>query len=236
VAGKLPSSLCAPSDPYSSLHENPVRRADCAAFTDVEDMTLKSYSYKKFGVFVRMLLTALRRTSDSVSLDLLTSDDLERVKARRSEGGAAVDSSPSRTRKRYLILTYTAEYDHVQYPLPLQLEEQPDVHRLQVRLRKAISTAIWRAFHDGESLHHIVLRCQATIWKLRREIVELKDLGSGLAPDEWQALRDAAAQHHGAGPAATGRHTSSQNGMASDDVAALKERLCQVRSTSQHPG
>ncbi len=106
----------------------------CVVSTDVEDMTLKSYSYKKFGLFVRMLLTALRRTSDSVSLDLLTSDDLDRVKARRSEGGAAIDSSLSRTRKRYLILTYTAEYDRVQYPLPLQLEEQPDVYRLQVCL------------------------------------------------------------------------------------------------------
>ena len=103
-----------------------------AMSTDVEDMTLKSYSYKKFGVFVRMLLTALRRTSDSVSLDLLTSDDLERVKARGIEGGSAGNGSSLRARKRYLILTYTAEYDRVQYPLPLQLEEQPDVHRLQV--------------------------------------------------------------------------------------------------------
>ena len=109
--------------------------------TDVEDMTLKSYSYKKFSVFVRMLLTALRRTSDSVSLDLLTSDDLERVKARRSEGNSAVDSSLSRSRKRYLILTYTAEYDRVQYPLPLQLEEQPDIRRLQVRHEKVLAAA-----------------------------------------------------------------------------------------------
>ena len=117
---------------------------------DVEDMTLKSYSFNKFAVFVRMLLTSLRRTSDSVSLDLLTSDDLERVKARRCEGGgSAVDSSLSRARKRYLILTYTAEYDRVQYPLPLQLEEQPDVHRLQVRHNGIASSCVAHITRTG---------------------------------------------------------------------------------------
>ena len=95
-------------------------------------MTLKSYSFKKFGVFVRMLLTALRRTSDSVSLDMLTHDDLERVRARSNDDGLPVSSGPPAKGKRYLILTYVAEYDKVQYPLPLRFEEQSDINRLQV--------------------------------------------------------------------------------------------------------
>lgn len=45
---------------------------------DIEEITHKTGNYKKFGVFVKMLLTALARDSDSVFIDLLTNSDLVR--------------------------------------------------------------------------------------------------------------------------------------------------------------
>ena len=99
---------------------------------DLEDITAKTGSFKKFGVFVRMLLSALRRSSDSVSLDMLTYHDLERVKARLDDNGLPISRGLPPSRKRYLILTYMAEYDRVQYPLPLQYDDQPTAERLKV--------------------------------------------------------------------------------------------------------
>lgn len=46
---------------------------------DIEEITQKTGNYKKFGVFVKMLLTALARDSDSVFIDLLTNSDLVRT-------------------------------------------------------------------------------------------------------------------------------------------------------------
>ncbi len=39
---------------------------------DIEDITAKTGNFKKFPVFVRMLLSALKQASDSVFVDLLT--------------------------------------------------------------------------------------------------------------------------------------------------------------------
>lgn len=101
---------------------------------DLEDISTKTGSFKKFGVFVRMLMGALRRASDSVSLDVLTYADLEQLKARRGAGSPAYASTLAPNNKRYLILTYAAEFDRVHYPLPLQFEEHPDPAHLKVSL------------------------------------------------------------------------------------------------------
>jgi coiled-coil domain-containing protein 61 len=114
--------------------------------TDVEDITSKTGSFKKFGVFVRMLASAVLQQSDSVFVDLLTYQDLEQLKAKKaaaaaasasagagSAGGAAQGRAlpPSVAAKRYLILTYASEFDRVHYPLPLLADEQPDPARLK---------------------------------------------------------------------------------------------------------
>lgn len=38
----------------------------------MEDITAKTGNFKKFAVFVKMLLTAVKQASDSVFVDLLT--------------------------------------------------------------------------------------------------------------------------------------------------------------------
>jgi coiled-coil domain-containing protein 61 len=96
-------------------------------------MSAKSGNFKKLAVFSAMLRAALRGGSSTVSLDLLTSADLEALKSRRGGRGGAGDAAPSAAAsaaalaharasaagKRYLILTYAAEFDRVHYPLPL---------------------------------------------------------------------------------------------------------------------
>ena len=112
----------------------------------VEDITQKTGNYKRFSVFVNMLRKSLDNSgSNSVFVDLLTTADLNELKQRRSGKSKLNDSSNgSRTLlstsssstknnggKRYLILTYTAEFDKVHYPLPLAYEEHPSPATLQ---------------------------------------------------------------------------------------------------------
>ncbi|GAB4820545.1 hypothetical protein N2152v2_007591 [Parachlorella kessleri] len=107
----------------------------------IEEITQRTHNYKSFPVFVHMLVTALRQESDSVFVDLLTYSDLELLKSKRAGqqqqqpppggGGAGSNSSSSpANNKRYLILTYAAEFDRVHYPLPLQ-QEDADPQRLR---------------------------------------------------------------------------------------------------------
>ncbi|KAK9825530.1 hypothetical protein WJX74_004345 [Apatococcus lobatus] len=115
----------------------------------IEDVTSKTGSFKKYGVFIRMLITAVQQTSDSVVVDLLTFADLEELKSRRAASSAAAAAQkPAGTQaqpapsglqpsnKRYLILTYAAEFDRVHYPLPLAYEERPDPERLKGLIRQ----------------------------------------------------------------------------------------------------
>jgi coiled-coil domain-containing protein 61 len=46
--------------------------SDAAALTDIEDLTTKTGNFKKFPVFVKMLISAVKQGSDSVFIDLLT--------------------------------------------------------------------------------------------------------------------------------------------------------------------
>jgi coiled-coil domain-containing protein 61 len=74
-----------------------------------------------------MLASALARKSNSVFVDLLTYSDLEMLKNRKAGAGAntSQQSNSSNQRafnKRYLILTYTVEFDRVHYPLPLTFQ------------------------------------------------------------------------------------------------------------------
>jgi coiled-coil domain-containing protein 61 len=47
----------------------------CVA-ADVEDISRKTGNFKRFAVFVKMLVSALEQSSDAVFLDLLTYADL----------------------------------------------------------------------------------------------------------------------------------------------------------------
>lgn len=150
----------AASGPLITPHD-PLRHA-----ADVEDITAKTGSFKRFAVFARMLLSAVRRESDSVCVDLLSPADLELLRSKRAGGTASTTqlqqgpaaagqagAGPAATStRRYLILTYAAEFDRVHYPLPLALEEHPDPQRLkaticQLRTQLAAATRLGRTGH-----------------------------------------------------------------------------------------
>eukprot|EP00887_Chlorella_sp_A99_P001459 scaffold8.g1459.t1 len=157
----------------------------------LEEITSKTGSFKKFAVFVRMLASALRRESDSVYVDLLTYSDLELLKsqrARTSEGGLAQASAAAQAagvtgaaqqrapasaqNKRYLILTYAAEFDRVHYPLPLQPEDSPDPQRLKAIIRQLRAQAGSAGGSKGASAHG------------------RRSGGGALLPPELRALRE----------------------------------------------
>nr|KAJ3421826.1 Coiled-coil domain-containing protein 61 [Polyrhizophydium stewartii] len=98
----------------------------------VEEVTKKTGNFKKFHIFVEMLLSAMQKVpsppshavspgaasnlqlmqpNSTVTLDLLTAQDLDVVQGAPSP--AATDS------KIYLIVTYAVAFDRVHYPLPL---------------------------------------------------------------------------------------------------------------------
>ena len=79
----------------------------------LEQLTRKTGNFKRFPVFVKMLSTALSRTSESVFVELFTYADLEALQQKRA-GRSAAPSRASKVRssnKRYLILTYIVEFD-----------------------------------------------------------------------------------------------------------------------------
>ena len=117
----------------------------------IEEITHKAGNFKKFNVFVKMLCAAFTEEKDSVLfVDLLTYADLELLKARKSGSGSQGLGSHNSNQaailanKRYVILTYSGEFDRVHYPLPLMHEDPmaPNVTSLRrtiTRLRQQLS-------------------------------------------------------------------------------------------------
>lgn len=107
----------------------------------IEDMTHKTGNFKQFQVFVNMLESAIARTSDSVSLDLLTFSDLELLRQRKAGVGTKTIPGGNQAalgQKRYLIVTYTVEFDRIHYPLPLPYVGKPDPTFLQNKIREQV--------------------------------------------------------------------------------------------------
>jgi coiled-coil domain-containing protein 61 len=98
-----------------------------------------------------MLRAGLVDSSSAVFVDLLTYQDLEQLKRRRSGGaGGAVGvetsfdgpkpdaNAPSNVSrgKRYLILTHADEFDRTHYPLPLRFEDEPSCATLMAQVAR----------------------------------------------------------------------------------------------------
>ena len=55
----------------------------------IEEITNKAGNFKKFSVFIKMLVAALKREqSDEVIIDLLTQEDLAQIKARKQNSAS----------------------------------------------------------------------------------------------------------------------------------------------------
>jgi hypothetical protein len=142
-----------------------------------------------------MLLSAVKQASESVFVDLLTYQDLEVLKARKAGNAAAGGNTQPGTKgvipsnKRYLILTYAAEFDRVHYPLPLLYEEAPDPARLKaiiVGLRAELdtlaqehSTTARRGVADATAGSHELRRMREENAALRQQLKQLERVGLG---------------------------------------------------------
>jgi coiled-coil domain-containing protein 61 len=125
---------------------------------DIEELTRKTGNFKQFLVFTTMLESAINKSSESVTLDLLTYADLETLRERRNAmaattstagPGGAADSHTRSARppaqpetppgKRYLILTYSVEFDRIHYPLALSYAGQADSGQLRNTITRLAS-------------------------------------------------------------------------------------------------
>ena len=124
-----------------------------------------------------MLGSAFDNDSHSVTLDLLTSEDLEAL--RQASGVSTQTAKPEVAQtirsKRYLILTYHGEFDKVHYPMALTLSEIDDVSELKrtiVRLRDELEQ-MKRSPLDHQSLaelERLVMASQSERDALAREL------------------------------------------------------------------
>eukprot|EP00927_Polykrikos_kofoidii_P032469 TRINITY_DN27653_c0_g1_i1.p1 TRINITY_DN27653_c0_g1~~TRINITY_DN27653_c0_g1_i1.p1 ORF type:complete len:647 (+),score=94.92 TRINITY_DN27653_c0_g1_i1:67-2007(+) len=164
----------------------------------IEEITQRTGNTKKFDVFVRMLLSALAQESDAVYLDVLTARDLEMLRRHANPQGPPSTSTAGQVSdKRYLILTYRAEWDKVHYPLPLPLEERSEEDKLR-----------------------------GTVARLRSELAEAKmqisahESAAAMTSGSAAPATDASST---AGPAATAAAVSAV-AMAREEVAALQHQ------------
>jgi len=92
----------------------------------VEEITKKTGNFKKFSVFIEMLFSAIKMSSKTVTLDLLTLDDVKRLRENKGDDRLNTAESNSSNKpmknKLFLILTYSAAFDRVHYPLPLTFQ------------------------------------------------------------------------------------------------------------------
>nr|XP_054758866.1 centrosomal protein CCDC61-like [Lytechinus pictus] len=172
----------------------------------IEDLTHKTGNYKQFSIFLSMLESALLQNSDSVSLDLLTYADLESLRNRKAGLGTRTIPGAQRSAlntKRYLIVTYTVEFDRIHYPLPLPYQGKPDPVALQdtVReLRKEIkllksqltsdrkSSELVKLTKDYENLLLEKQEIEDAFLRYRREV---KNTSTGSAAKEVRILKTA---------------------------------------------
>jgi len=160
----------------------------------VEDITAKTGNYKRFAVFAKMLRTAVCEEHESVFVDLLTYADLEQLRQRRlaaaggaqsaadAAGAAAVASANASSNKRYLILTYSGEFDRVHYPLPLLYDDKPDVNAMRLQIatlrrendRLRASGGASRAHHASKENQHVGNESTAVARRLREENARLR--------------------------------------------------------------
>uniref|UniRef100_A0A1A7XGY6 Centrosomal protein CCDC61 n=2 Tax=Iconisemion striatum TaxID=60296 RepID=A0A1A7XGY6_9TELE len=185
----------------------------------IEDLTRKTGNFKQFPIFCSMLESAVRKTSDSVTLDLLTYADLELLRNRK----AGVVSRPrghqqssALTSKRYLILIYTVEFDRIHYPLPLPYVGKPDPVTLQKEIR------VLRAEISALTSHGVNKSADLEIQRLRQELFVVKE--------EKEAMAKALERLKMSGNASI---AGQEDWRIRDVVRTLEEQLIKERAKSQ---
>lgn len=188
----------------------------------IDDLTRKTGNFKQFPVFCSMLESAVNKSSESVTLDLLTYSDLELLRNRKAGvvgRPRAQTQSPALSAKRYLILIYTVEFDRIHYPLPLPYLGKPDPAELQREIR-ALRTELKTL---GLRRDHKVSDQETR--KLRAELA--------LVRDEKEALAKALDRLQMVGADSTPGAHGFREVVRSLEEQLLKERAKSQRSASK---
>ncbi|XP_066501191.1 centrosomal protein CCDC61 isoform X2 [Hoplias malabaricus] len=183
----------------------------------IEDLTRKTGNFKQFPIFCSMLESAVSRSSESVTLDLLTYSDLELLRNRKAGvvgRPRAQQQSPALSAKRYLILIYTVEFDRIHYPLPLPYLGKPDPAALQREIRALRAELIAL----GKRGDHIVSDQETR--RLRAELALVREEKDALA----KALERLQMVGAGSAPGARGLREA---------MRSLEEQLLRERAKSQ---
>ncbi|XP_012989884.1 coiled-coil domain-containing protein 61 isoform X3 [Esox lucius] len=185
----------------------------------IEDLTRKTGNFKQFPIFCSMLESAVSKTSESVTLDLLTYADLELLRNRKTGvvgRPRAQQQSPNLSAKRYLILIYTVEFDRIHYPLPLPYHGKPDPAALQKEIRALKTELNALVNHAGHK------PAEPEIRRLRAELA--------LVREEKEALAKALERLQIVGAASTsGAGTQGSREL----VRSLEDQLLRERAKSQ---
>ncbi|XP_038860670.1 centrosomal protein CCDC61-like [Salvelinus namaycush] len=185
----------------------------------IEDLTRKTGNFKQFPIFCSMLESAVSKTSESVTLDLLTYADLELLRNRKAGvvgRPRAQQQSPNLSAKRYLILIYTVEFDRIHYPLPLPYHGKPDPAALQKDIRALKTELNALANHAGHK------PAEPEIRRLRAELTLVREEKEALAKalERLQLVRSASTPGGGA------------RGLR-EVVRSLEDQLLRERAKSQ---
>jgi coiled-coil domain-containing protein 61 len=147
----------------------------------IEDVTQRTGNSKKFSVFTKMLLSALHQSSDSVYVDILTFADLEALRSKAARKAPSTSSASKDNNKRYLILTYAAEFDKVNYPLPLSFIDEPSAHDLKStvnRLRAELQLLRKSGSRPAELAVHKLEKENAALKAQLRQLERVPDSAS----------------------------------------------------------
>lgn len=106
----------------------------------IEDITQKAGQFKKFNVFAKMLVSAIKNHSGDqnapnnnqmVSINLLSQSDLMQLKHQQMGQSPSQNTGQNdKTEKKYIILTFQGEFEKVHYPLPLKYLDEPDMDQM----------------------------------------------------------------------------------------------------------
>ncbi|KAA3678218.1 coiled-coil domain-containing protein 61 [Paragonimus westermani] len=103
---------------------------------NIEELTRKTGSFKRFQIFVCMLQNALTQPSETLHLDVVSYGDLEILRRNKSNGTSFNENLSFNRDKRFLILTYVTEFDKIHYPLPLNYVGSVSVDHLNNMIRE----------------------------------------------------------------------------------------------------
>lgn len=169
--------------------------------TYIEELSHKTGNFKQFGVFCSMLESALLQNSESVTLDLLTYEDLkvlrEQKLGKQRRRHKRIVENKLQT-KRYLIMTYSVEFDQIHYPLPLTYVGKTDPASLKNQICdfKLEIENLKRQLNRGGRLHGTEAEYKKLLMEnkeLRELLAEsqqrLQDVGTGNVSKELKVLK-----------------------------------------------